>query len=338
MSHWTGKWSHSDTKSWTVELKQKLNFTNDFDGTFWMDAMDFLTHFKGFSLCKFIPNDYQRQKIKGKWEKSKTGRYNFLSFDLKSEQDCKCFVTLHQPDKRLTQRKYQMLKVWVVPETLKDEFQMFDAIPIKFGPSTYFSTRDYSIEVDLKASIRRYKIIVMSLNNEIERFTLRVTTEHNVDISKSKSIQLHEKTYRSTWKYPNFGGCQNHPTFEENPYGQVRFNKKSKYMVILRSKKPETLVGIGYESASTDVVLNRLYEHQYHCVVAEFEVGEVNFIFSTFDPKVQDDFEVTILSRDESDLGEFGFQVEKKRKFLSGVFAVGLTMLCSVLYKYIKLK
>jgi hypothetical protein len=338
MSHWTGKWSHKDQNSWTVELKQKLKFTDDFDGTFWMDAIDFVTHFKGFSLCKFIPNDYQRQEIKGKWEKSKLGRYNFLSFDLKSENDSRCFVTLHQPDRRLTQRKYQMLKVWVVPETLNEEFQIFDAIPIKFGPSMYFSTRDFSIEVDLKSSVRRYKIIVMSLNNEIERFTLRVTTEHNVDICQSKSIQLHEKTYSSTWKYPNYGGCQNHSTFEENPFGQVRFNKKAKYMIILRSKKPETLVGIGYQSASTDVVLNRLYESQYHCVIAEFAVGEVNFLFSTFQPKVMDDFEVTFLSKEASDLEEFVFVFEKKRNFLSGVFVVGLTMLCGVLYKYIKIK
>ena len=150
-SNWNGKWNNKDKESWTIELKKelKINEIETFDGTFWMDAIDFHQYFIAFSLCKLIPDHYERISIKKQWEKSKESRYNFKSFDLNSEEGkTKLFVTLHQPDKRLTQRDYQSVKVWISTDSKLKENSLFDSLPIKFGPQFHCATRDFSIEVD----------------------------------------------------------------------------------------------------------------------------------------------------------------------------------------------
>lgn len=64
---WKGDWSdHSD--KWTPELKKKLNFTEEDDGTFWMSFEDFLDYFSNVLFCrinddfKYISKKFKQQK------------------------------------------------------------------------------------------------------------------------------------------------------------------------------------------------------------------------------------------------------------------------------------
>ena len=48
-SGWEGKFSSTDTQSWTEELRHALGFdpaASD-DGTFWIEASDMFKHFEG---------------------------------------------------------------------------------------------------------------------------------------------------------------------------------------------------------------------------------------------------------------------------------------------------
>ena len=55
-TEWTGKWSDS-SDIWTPELKEQLNFTEEDDGTFWMDFEDTKRYFDLMYICK-VNDDY----------------------------------------------------------------------------------------------------------------------------------------------------------------------------------------------------------------------------------------------------------------------------------------
>ncbi len=65
-TEWLGKFSDNDTKSWTNELKQKLNFVNRDDGSFWMEMGDFMKEFGHLYVCK-LPVANFSTFIKGDW-------------------------------------------------------------------------------------------------------------------------------------------------------------------------------------------------------------------------------------------------------------------------------
>eukprot|EP01080_Neovahlkampfia_damariscottae_P009084 gene9084-1179_t len=334
-STWTGKWHNKDQISWTSELKDKLKLNDEsFDGTFWMDVIDFKEYFKAFSLCKLIPENYERISLKGKWEKSKTTEYNYKSFDLSSEGKTKLFITFHQPDKRLTQTKYKNVKIWVSPAK---ENHLFQSLPIIFGPTFHIATRDFSIEVDLDVSIKHYKIYIMSLENETERYTLRCASNNRVHVKESKEMKVVEKTSTGVWKYPYYGGCQNYFTFAENPTAILKVKKNLKFMVLLKSKNPETLVGIGFNSHKTGVVLNTMYEKQFDSFIQEFEPGIVEFLFSTFKPGVNDKYKVTIVTDSPYEIEDLTFdKLRYHRYFYFGALSVAFGSIVYELRKYIK--
>ena len=51
-SEWNGAWSDNDRARWTTRMKQKLNFTSEDDGKFWMSFQDFTQNYARVYLCK----------------------------------------------------------------------------------------------------------------------------------------------------------------------------------------------------------------------------------------------------------------------------------------------
>ena len=54
-TNWYGKWSDS-SDIWTPELKKQLNFTEEDDGTFWMEFEDAKHIFEFIEICKVNDN------------------------------------------------------------------------------------------------------------------------------------------------------------------------------------------------------------------------------------------------------------------------------------------
>lgn len=49
---WMGQWSDGDDASWTMDMKQALNYKKSDDGKFWIALQDFLKEFNYFYVCK----------------------------------------------------------------------------------------------------------------------------------------------------------------------------------------------------------------------------------------------------------------------------------------------
>ncbi|XP_070497815.1 calpain-B-like [Chironomus tepperi] len=69
---WNGSWSDT-SREWqliSVETREELGLTFDFDGEFWMSYNDFLKHFDNLEICNLTPDsltDEHRSDVKKKW-------------------------------------------------------------------------------------------------------------------------------------------------------------------------------------------------------------------------------------------------------------------------------
>jgi hypothetical protein len=70
--NWNGKYNNND-ESWTIELKEKLNFEDNSDGIFWMLYEDFIQIFNQVYICRLIPEDFKTISIQGQWDSSNSG-------------------------------------------------------------------------------------------------------------------------------------------------------------------------------------------------------------------------------------------------------------------------
>ncbi|KRX05712.1 hypothetical protein PPERSA_09852 [Pseudocohnilembus persalinus] len=91
---WQGDWSDNSSK-WTDELKQKLNFTNEDDGIFWIKVEDFIKQFQNVT-SNYVNESYTYDSIKIQ-TKEKTSI--LLKFNVK-EDNTHAFLEITQKDQR----------------------------------------------------------------------------------------------------------------------------------------------------------------------------------------------------------------------------------------------
>ena len=58
---WTGAWSDKSSK-WTPKLKKEVGFKDSDDGSFWMEAKDFIKKFSEIGVCK-VHDGYQYNSV-----------------------------------------------------------------------------------------------------------------------------------------------------------------------------------------------------------------------------------------------------------------------------------
>lgn len=75
---WNGKWSDSDTKRWTRQIKAELGYIPGDDGEFWMSAQDCLSNFDQFYWGELYPDTWPRIRMAGEWRGRTAGGVCFL--------------------------------------------------------------------------------------------------------------------------------------------------------------------------------------------------------------------------------------------------------------------
>ncbi|CAD8130412.1 unnamed protein product [Paramecium sonneborni] len=99
----TRDWSYNSEK-WTDELKQRLQFSYQDNGDFWMSVKDFMTEFGQVCVCKFKP-DYLYKAIPHQVEKSDIITTQVIL--MRVYEQSHAFISLTQQDKRFFQKGHQ---------------------------------------------------------------------------------------------------------------------------------------------------------------------------------------------------------------------------------------
>ena len=104
---WNGAYSDVSNK-WTPELKRKLGWTNEDDGTFFMPVEDFIKEFEGVSVCHYR-DDYVLSSLPDFNEDSTIAVYQF-----EVDQSGEYYFGLSQPDKNMKPSGYTYGMISVV--------------------------------------------------------------------------------------------------------------------------------------------------------------------------------------------------------------------------------
>jgi calpain-15 len=91
---WKGAWSDSDTKNWTSEIKQLVDYKKEDDGIFYMPFKDFLKYFQNYQVCYFTDN----YKLSGKRYNSSYSKPTVIKFEIHIPGDY--FFSFNQINKR----------------------------------------------------------------------------------------------------------------------------------------------------------------------------------------------------------------------------------------------
>ena len=78
---WKGKWSDSDTRSWTRRMRQRLKYTpnkSKEDGRFYISYSDFVQRFTELYVCHRFTNDWTMYAMNAAWAPGTNGGFRAL--------------------------------------------------------------------------------------------------------------------------------------------------------------------------------------------------------------------------------------------------------------------
>ncbi|KAJ3443723.1 calpain [Anaeramoeba flamelloides] len=191
-TEWNGDWSDKSSL-WTKRMKQKLNWVDEDDGSFWMNYEDFTKNYKNLYVCKiFDENKWQTKTIKDRWQgESAGGCINFSEtthknpqFALQINKPTHCYIVLTQEDSRGLNRENFNIGIYIVKKEGKKLKNLY--VGEKIGTSgNYISYRSVSCEITLDPYEYPYTIFVSTYKpGEEAKFWLTVRSDEKVKFEK----------------------------------------------------------------------------------------------------------------------------------------------------------
>jgi hypothetical protein len=190
---WKGDWSDKDMTNWTNDMKNKLKYTDENDGCFWMNWKDYFENFSNL----YITNDIYNHTIirNGEWKEFFTCGGNkenwtnnpLYSIEWKDIEKTKMIINLSQLDTRINgggNWLYIMLDIIQNTDNSLNQSRNDNNI-IK---TIHINSRIESIELDV--DITKGKIwLIPSLWEEgrLGKFTLLVTSPNKFDLLEYQS-------------------------------------------------------------------------------------------------------------------------------------------------------
>ncbi|KAJ3444064.1 calpain [Anaeramoeba flamelloides] len=191
-TEWNGDWSDKSSL-WTKRMKQKLNWVDEDDGSFWMSYEDFTKNYKNLYVCKiFDEHKWQTKTIKDRWQgESAGGCINFSEtcfknpqYALKIEKPTHCYITLSQEDARGLNRDNYNIGIYLVKKEGKKLKNLYVGEKIATSGS-YISYRSVSCEITLDPYEHPYTIFVSTFKpGEEAKFWLTVRSDEKIKFEK----------------------------------------------------------------------------------------------------------------------------------------------------------
>ena len=201
---WKGKWSDSDSSSWTPALKKECGFLAQDDGSFWMQWSDVLKWFNTVAVC-YTHGTWDNVHVAGNFQKGTAD----LGVSLKLKKTQKCWIGVHQKDPRGCPPDHpdatlQMVDLWIIG--------LSESTPKVLGRRST-SQREMYIELTLEPSKGYSEFIVLAQPRESsvtksmvysiileEHRNFEVTFLSNSDRNNLPRYRKAEEFKRSDWK------------------------------------------------------------------------------------------------------------------------------------------
>jgi len=164
-TEWKGDWSDESTK-WTPELKKKLDWKDEDDGTFWIDYEDFITYFEYTTICK-MDESFVRTHLNVEHE---PGKFTIVTCELKEDLDLLFFTVSQLGTRYADSDSHEPSASQVILGRLTDK-TADSGHPVDFVKAIYDTREDVTLEVT-NVSAGKYIIFVQNDCKEFHHFFL----------------------------------------------------------------------------------------------------------------------------------------------------------------------
>ncbi|KAF6041206.1 CAPN7 [Bugula neritina] len=313
---WKGRYSESDTQSWTAELKAALNYdpvsAQKIDnGVFWIDY-DSFCHFYECIYINWKPDLFKHTTCFHHTWTSKEGptkdMYNIsdnpqYTLKLKNPSNSPAAVwillTRHITDKDDFANNKEFITVFV--------YQGGSRVYYPYNPAPYkdgikINSPHYLCK--MVESGNQYFTLVVSQYEKVNtiHYTLRVYSQCEFSLNKIVDPYKHEKEKTGEWKGVTAGGCANYPTNKNNPIYQVTLDSTSASNHLLVELRAPREYSVGIEAKPVNIhnpsaqgnqqdLTSGSYRNGY-CILSMENIsgGVYNIIPSTFLPAKEGHF------------------------------------------------
>lgn len=257
---WTGDWSDKDTTNWSENMKIKLDYIDDNDGSFWMNWNDFYQHFC-YLYISYVQENHSMVKY-GEWEKYKTcGGYDsnwFFNPHYSLDMDTNGKVSINMSQKDTRQKGggnwlYIILDIIQNPDnSLKQTLRENNILK-----SVHINNRTKSIELDVditkgkiwlvpslweEGKMGEYWLLLSSATTfyvnqyqESENNSMKVSNEDMNCLICRKTVDLIKDKYtykQIKWHYPECFTCSHcylPMNQEDTQFYDIKLNSNGEY-------------------------------------------------------------------------------------------------------------
>ncbi|KAJ1522774.1 hypothetical protein ONE63_001930 [Megalurothrips usitatus] len=325
---WRGNYSELDTRHWTKEMKEALDFNPDsaamFDnGVFWIDYDSILRFYDVFYL-NWDPQMFQYTYCIHQSWKAGTGpirdAYNIgdnpqFRLEIGPGQGAVwILLTRHITNIQDFKENREFITVLVYKTEGKRVYYPYDPPP--FIDGVRINSPHYLCKMKLsEESARRYTLVVSQYEKmHTIYYTLRAYATCPFKLEPIKNPYVYTKQITDgQWKGSSAGGCGNHPaTFNNNPrYQMVLESPHNNNFILLDLKGPKQYqIGldlISHDSSQSNVKKRSSGLYRSGFVAFEIEdlpTGTYDIVPSTFLPGQEGPFILTVKSSCQFKLGK----------------------------------
>ena len=178
---WNGKWSDTDAKSWTSELKKECGYVNDVsDGSFWMEWSDVQQWFNNVYMC-YTHGTWDQIHVAGNYNQSVSD----IMLKVQVKKPLRCWFAVHQKDPRGVEPGHKDAKL--------DHLNMFvyegpvaaGSTPLKPAAQRSLNSRDIYKEMKLVPD-KSYYFVSQAKEKGLDKsvvYTMLVEDCHSFEIT-----------------------------------------------------------------------------------------------------------------------------------------------------------
>uniref|UniRef100_A0A5K3FHV0 Calpain catalytic domain-containing protein n=1 Tax=Mesocestoides corti TaxID=53468 RepID=A0A5K3FHV0_MESCO len=322
-TRWKGNFSELDSKNWTPELQEKLNYDLNSarytdNGVFWIDYKS-LCHFFDVFYINWNPELFPYTTcVHSQWSSSegpKKDMYSFsnnpqytLEVQAKSQAPVWILLTRHITNKNDFAHNNEFIGV-VVYKNIKSRKVYHPNDPNPFKDSVRINSPHCLIQMVQEAGTVTYTLVVSQYekNNTIQ-YTLRAYSTAPLQFGRIIDPYTFSKTVNGEWKGQTAAGCPNYPNFGDNPcYELVWQNNEVDNQVLVEMRGPrEFAIGFNWDAEvlNNPSPLNHIrststgnYRRGYTMLeLAGLSGGKYKITVATFEPHQEGPFILSVKS------------------------------------------
>eukprot|EP01127_Copromyxa_protea_P006068 TRINITY_DN1587_c0_g1_i3.p1 TRINITY_DN1587_c0_g1~~TRINITY_DN1587_c0_g1_i3.p1 ORF type:complete len:922 (-),score=203.17 TRINITY_DN1587_c0_g1_i3:56-2821(-) len=321
---WTGPWS-DESKEWTPEIMEYLNFQFADDGTFFMEFSDFASQFNRLVALLVMDSQWDKKSVPGmEWSRATNscgGCINHPTW-MNNPQLRVCvserstvFIALQQWDARLETHRYTDYPtsgIMVIQRDQQDDYRQehLESRSKIVALSPYLNIRESSVSFKAQAN-QHYTVLFSKFLPGVEgKFTATVCSQHSPVHVTPLMFSKPKTSVKGEWVGPTAGGCPNWVTWHRSPQYVLHVPKSQKVTVTIVQERREVMNFIGFHifpanPFKRDVLDPESYifqcKYQNSATVSAspiLDAGFYNILAATFEPGHEGKFGLVVQGED----------------------------------------